>query len=293
MSSPSVAPHEQLIAEFLREIRHFNSLGAFFFRAAAARLGMNATDLQVIDILEIMRPSTAGQLAELTGLTTGAITGMIDRLEKSGLVRRENDPNDKRRVLVRLSPSETAMKEIGPLFDSMGHSWDEIAAKYDYQQLTFLIEFLRASNNTSREEIARLRTTARKSEKDFAATLEGITNGRLIFSSGASMLRLHADPELTDLFRAHFEGTQPEVKIEGGIITIRKWRRLWFLGWGQQDSEVVLNTSIPWAIEIRGGATEVTADLTGIDLIDLNVTYGMSSVDLILPAPLRTVPLRV
>jgi DNA-binding MarR family transcriptional regulator len=94
---------------------------------------MNATDLQVIDILEITGPSTAGQLAELTGLTTGAITGMIDRLEQSGLVRRESDPNDGRRVLVRLSPSETAMKEIDPVFDSVGHQWDEIAPKYDDQ----------------------------------------------------------------------------------------------------------------------------------------------------------------
>src|SRR5262245_28053331 len=110
MSSSSLDSHEKLIADFLREIRQFNGLGAFFFRAAAGRLGMNVTDLQVIDILEIMGPSTAGQLAELTGLTTGAITGMIDRLETNGLVRRESDPNDGRRVLVRLSPSEAAMK---------------------------------------------------------------------------------------------------------------------------------------------------------------------------------------
>src|SRR5258706_11644292 len=137
------------VADFLREIRQLNSLGAFFFRAAAAHLGMNATDLQVIDILEITGPATAGQLAELAGLTTGAITGMIDRLEKSGLVRRESDPSDGRRELVRLSPSETAMKEIAPLFDSIGRKWDDIASKYDHQQMASLIEFLRAGNSAS------------------------------------------------------------------------------------------------------------------------------------------------
>jgi DNA-binding MarR family transcriptional regulator len=63
----------------LGELRQFTGLAASFFRAAAARLGMTVTDLQVIDILESIGPSTAGQLADLTGLTTGAITGMLNR----------------------------------------------------------------------------------------------------------------------------------------------------------------------------------------------------------------------
>ncbi len=293
MSSSSLDSRKKLIADFLREIRQFNSLGAFFFRAAAAHLGMNATDLQVIDILEITGPATAGQLAELAGLTTGAITGMIDRLEKSGLVRRESDPNDRRRVLVRLSPSETAMKEIGPLFDTVGHKWDDIASKYDDEQLAFLIDFLRAGNNASREEIAQLRNAPKGRQKDFAAPMGSVTTGRLIFSSGASMLKLSADVELIDLWRGRFEGTLPEVKIEDGTITIRNRRRLWFLEWGQQDADIALNTSIPWQIEIRGGAAGVTADLTGLDLIELTVSYGMSSVDLNLPFPSGTVPLRI
>src|SRR5262249_20338155 len=120
-----------------------------------------------------------------------------------------------------------------------------------------------------------------------------ITAGRLIFSSGASMLKLRADTELTDLYRAHFEGTPPEVKVEGGIVTIRNRRRLWLLDWEKQDAEIVLNTSIPWQIEIRGGAAGVAADLTNINLLDLNVSYGMSAVDLDLPTPSDTVPLRV
>ncbi|MEP7288745.1 MAG: MarR family transcriptional regulator [Chloroflexota bacterium] len=293
MSSSSSESREKLIANFLREIRESHSLGAFFFRAAAAHLGMNATDLQVIDILEITGPSTAGQLAELTGLTTGAITGMIDRLEKSGFVRRENDPNDGRRVLVRLSPSETTMHDIGPLFDSIGYKWDEISSKYDDQQLAFLIDFLKSSNRASTEEIARLRNAPKGVQKDFSIALGDLTMGRLIFSSGASMLNLHADRDLTDLYRAHFKGTLPEVKIEEGVVTIRNRRRLWLLSWGQQDAEIVLNTSIPWQIEIRGGAAGITADLTDVQLTALSVSYGMSSVDLYLPNPSGTVPLRV
>jgi DNA-binding MarR family transcriptional regulator len=293
LSSTSFDTREKLIADFLSEVRQFNGLGAFFFRAAAARIGMNATDLQVIDILEIAGPSTAGQLAELTGLTTGAITGMIDRLEKSGLVRRESDPMDARRVLVRLYPNETAMKEIIPVFDAIGQKWDEVASKYDDQQIAFLIDFLRTSNNASREEISRLKTVAKDVPKDIAVALGNITTGRLIFSTGASMLSLRADAEMMDLYRAHFAGTPPEVKFDAGIITVRNRRRLWFFDWGKQETDIVLNTSIPWQIDIRGGAAGVTADLVGIDLIELNVSYGMSSVDLKLPVPSRTVPLRV
>src|SRR6478672_417455 len=91
-----------LLAELARELRQFGGLSASYFRAAAARGGMTATDMQVIDSLAITGPTTAGQLADLTGLTTGAITGMLNRLEEAGVVRRERDPNDGRRVSVRL-----------------------------------------------------------------------------------------------------------------------------------------------------------------------------------------------
>src|SRR5260221_5018760 len=107
------------------------------------------------------------------------------------------------------------------------------------------------------------------------------------------MLKLSADVELIDLWRGRFEGTLPEVKIEDGTITIRNRRRVWCLEWGQHDRDIALNTSIPWQIEIRGGAAGVTADLTGLDLIELTVSYGMSSVDLNLPFPSGTVPLRI
>ena len=91
-----------LLAELARELRQFNGLSASYFRAVAARNGMTATDMQVIDMLDGAGPMTAGQLAELTGLTTGAITGMLKRLEEAGIVRRESDPEDGRRVIVRL-----------------------------------------------------------------------------------------------------------------------------------------------------------------------------------------------
>src|SRR5438105_15388836 len=83
--------------------------------AVAERLGLNITDHKALDFAcRGGGPVTAGELAELTGLTTGAITGVIDRLEKAGFARRERDPNDRRRIILR--PTSRA-REIGRLFE--------------------------------------------------------------------------------------------------------------------------------------------------------------------------------
>src|SRR5215469_15767966 len=98
---------------------------------------MTVTDLQVMDILESTGPSTAGQLADLTGLTTGAITGMLNRLEEVGLVRRERDPNDGRRVIVRLEKGKDEMHEINSIFNSVAETWDEMVSHYDDEKIDF------------------------------------------------------------------------------------------------------------------------------------------------------------
>ncbi|MDQ6662587.1 MAG: MarR family winged helix-turn-helix transcriptional regulator, partial [Chloroflexota bacterium] len=157
MSRGSQEKHAEVLGELTRELRQFNGLSASFFRVAAAQIGMAVTDMQVMDILDLIGPSTAGQLADLTGLTTGAITGMLNRLEEAGLVRRERDESDARRVIVRLAPGKEEMHEIGSIFASFGKAWDDLASHYDEEQLAFLLEFLHRSNAISRQELVRLR----------------------------------------------------------------------------------------------------------------------------------------
>src|SRR5215510_8012039 len=129
------------VAEALvRELRQCFGLGASFFRAAAARIEMTDTDIQVIDILESTGEASAGQLANLMGLTTGTFTAILNRLEKAGLVRRERDPNDGRRVIVRLAPGSDGKQDISLLFASLGKAWEEMAAQYDDEQKAFLLE---------------------------------------------------------------------------------------------------------------------------------------------------------
>ena len=76
-----------------------------FHEAAAERLGINATDLKCLELAVGEDEITPTRLAELTGLTSGAITGVLDRLERRGIVRREADPDDRRRVVVRVDPT--------------------------------------------------------------------------------------------------------------------------------------------------------------------------------------------
>jgi DNA-binding MarR family transcriptional regulator len=284
---------EELLEALVRELRRFTGLGATFFRAAAGRAGMTAADVQVVDILEVTGPTTAGWLAEFTGITTGAMTQMLDRLETAGLVRRERDPADGRRVVVRLVGDTEAARVIGPVVASLGKGWGEVAARYDDAQLAMLVEFVTRANEISSEEIARLRGAPVDERGDVSAPLEGVESARLIFASGASRLTLRADTDMATLYRARFEGPAPEVKTEGGTVTVRYPRRPRLFDWRNRAAEIALNTAIPWQIEIRGGAADITAVLRGLDLSGLDIRGGASMVRVELPEPTGTVPVRI
>jgi DNA-binding MarR family transcriptional regulator len=283
---------KKLMGELAREIRRLNGLGASLFRAVAGRAGMNATDLQVVDLLGTAGPMTAGRIAELTGLTTGATAQMLGRLERDGIVRRERDPDDGRRVLVRLAGGEDAMEKIRPPFDSAGRAWEEMASGYDEGQLALILGFVKRANSVYEQEIYRLRE-APAEDRDFTAPLEGVRRGRLVFSSLASRLDLRGDAAMEELYRASFEGPVPDVTVEGGTVTVRYHRRLRLFDRSKQGAEVALNAAVPWQIELKGGASEVVADLRSLDLSGIEVRGGASSFRVDLPAPSGTVPVRI
>jgi DNA-binding MarR family transcriptional regulator len=280
--------------ELTRELRQFTGLAASFFRAAAARLALTVTDLQVMDILESTGSSTAGQLADLTGLTTGAITGMLNRLEQAGLVRRERDPNDGRRVIVRLERGKDEIHKIGPIFDALGKAWEELASDYDDEQIAFLLAFLTRLNAMSRKEIIRLQEAPSSEGGIFSAPLFDLESGRLVVSSPISRLILRTTEGMAELYQARFEGAAPDVKAKDGVVTIRYPRRLsGLLGGQQRAAEVTLNVAIPWQIVIQGGASDVSAELGGLDLASLVAKGGLSSIRLELPVPSGVVPIRI
>lgn len=94
----------ELIAELLREIRAAQSAVAAVDDAVAERLGVNATDHRCLDLLDQRGPMTAGALAEALGLSRSAVTTVLDRLEQRRYVRRGPNPDDRRQVVVALTP---------------------------------------------------------------------------------------------------------------------------------------------------------------------------------------------
>jgi DNA-binding MarR family transcriptional regulator len=286
-------PRAEARRQLARELRQFQGLSASFFRAAAARSGMTVTDLQVIDLLASAGPATAGQLADLTGLTTGAITGLLNRLEEAGLVRRERDPTDGRRVIVRLATGTDAGRAIDPLLASLGMAWEDLASHYDDEQTAVLLAFLERGNALSREALVRAREAPAGAGDLFSAPLGDLLSGRLVVFCGMSRLTVRADGALAELYQARFEGPVPAVTAREGVVTIRYPRRLWALGGGHGAAEVRLSAAIPWHIAIQGGASEVQALLGGLTLAGLEIKGGSSSILIELPAPSGVVPVRI
>src|ERR1700716_2092268 len=112
----------KLAEEFGAGIRSTGSLFQLLGQAAADRIGINATDLNCLNILSFSGQMTAGQLAKDTGLTTATITGVIGRLEEAGYVRRDRDTTDRRRVVIRLV-LERAVSDVATVFLPMVRAW--------------------------------------------------------------------------------------------------------------------------------------------------------------------------
>ena len=104
----------------------------FLHQAIADRLGLNITDHKCLDILVRQGAMTAGRLAQESGLTTGAITGVVDRLEKRGFARRAADDRDRRKTLV--VPQTDAMGEVADLFAELARRMEATMASYTPEQ---------------------------------------------------------------------------------------------------------------------------------------------------------------
>ena len=146
----------ELELAFATALRGTGSLMTLMTQAAADRIGINATDLNCLNILSFRGQMTAGELARATGLTTASITGVVDRLEEAGYVTRERDPHDRRRVVVKLVV-DRAMHDVANLFLPMMRAWREMAARYSDDELRFIIDYYARVEQVLREHLARLR----------------------------------------------------------------------------------------------------------------------------------------
>ena len=147
----------ELIDELTFEVRAAQSAVDQMDDAAARALGINRTDGRCLDVIDREGPVAAGRLAEASGLTTAAVTAVIDRLEKAGYARRVSDPRDRRRVLVELTP---LMRERAAVIWGPFAMFREVLSKYTVEQLELLRDFHRMGreyNETRAAEVREIR----------------------------------------------------------------------------------------------------------------------------------------
>lgn len=128
-----------LLEELEEAMRRSSAQGVLYGQTVANVAGIANSDLECMDILYLEGRVTAGRLAEVTGLTTGAITGVVDRLEKAGLVRRERDEKDRRKVFISVVPE--SIDRLSKFYVPMQQAMEKICSGYSDEELRLLLRF--------------------------------------------------------------------------------------------------------------------------------------------------------
>ena len=284
------------IDSVLRALRRVNIQGSFFGQTVAIRFGLSESDIEALEALIDMGASSAGRLSELTGLTSGAVTRVIDRLEQSGFVRRVPDPTDRRRVIVEVVPDKVA--DVQATLNRVGGASAKEIGRYTDAQLALITDFLTKMEQITRDEATSLRenpagegdSEAGGSGSEHSAPLGGLTGARLHIRSGLSALRLREGSDPQDLYRAAFEGATPQVRLRDGRVLVQ-YRGLF--DWRKRTATFGLNPAIPWTIELVGGIQKLEADLRSIDVRVIEVTGGTERIQVELGRPTGEVAVRI
>jgi DNA-binding MarR family transcriptional regulator len=275
--------------------------------AVAASLGINATDLRCLELLAAEPDVTPSRLADLAGLTTGAVTGVLDRLEEAGFLRRDADPGDRRRIVVRTIPERIG--EITAAYEPLVARIHELDGGRDR---TAYIASLTAALGAEAERL-RVQVDGGMLGDAYLAPLADVSRARLVLATGAprislnasrfgqqvrmvaeaasTRLRLGAAPGRGELIRATFGGPPPDVRNADGTVVMRFRRRM--LDTRAREVDARLNPSASWTIEVEGGLTDLDADLRDVPLDGLAVRGGANHVKLQLPRPSGTVRISI
>jgi DNA-binding MarR family transcriptional regulator len=150
-TNQSKAELEQAVKMAAREYGISTTL---FRNAVGSQLGVNATDMECLAVLFFKGIATPTELSKYTGLTSGATTAMLDRLERAGLIARQPNPNDRRGVLITVNKS--SQLSVGPLFAGTRQAQDELVSGYSIEQLQLIADFLTSLTavwETSRQKL--------------------------------------------------------------------------------------------------------------------------------------------
>jgi DNA-binding MarR family transcriptional regulator len=145
----------ELMQELEHAVRRASAQGVIFGQTVADRAGISNSDMDCLDFVILEGRVTAGRLAEVTGLTTGAITGVVDRLEQAGFVRRERDADDRRKVFIAPVPENIA--KVGKLYEHMQRAMLKAWEAYSDAELRLLLRFATQSYQTMLAATAELK----------------------------------------------------------------------------------------------------------------------------------------
>ena len=254
---------------------------------------MGASDVDALILLfQDEAPWTAGKIAEALALTTGAVTGLVDRLEKAGWVQRTRHGVDRRQVWIERTPARR--EELDAALAVQSAVLAEAAEPLDDATLERAVDLIERAAASLAEQARTPTEEPPPVEPEgtiTSAPIGGATRGTLRVASGVAHLELRAE-RIKDLFHATFRGRPPVVRVEGGTVHL-KTRGFGLFGWGGGVAKIVLTTAVPWAIDVRGGMSELKALLADLDLERIDVHGGASEVSFRLPAPRGTVPIRI
>lgn len=148
---------EALYQELVEAVQLAGTLTVLHTNAIAQRIGLSATEFEAMDIISRYQPITAGRLAEYCGLTTGAITGIVDRLERGGFVERERDPADRRRVFIKPIENATRSKKVRTLYKPIDTAFRKYICHYSRDELCLLLKMQKQANEMTEASITKLR----------------------------------------------------------------------------------------------------------------------------------------
>jgi len=148
---------KELITEVITSYRVAGNRDVAFDKLAAARLGISVTDLHCLNIVESRAGLSAGELAKESGLTTGAVTAVIDRLERAGFARRVRDERDRRKVLIEVTPAFYARAD--EIWGPAAADWQRMLGdRFSEAELATIVAFLTEAGELAERHAERLAT---------------------------------------------------------------------------------------------------------------------------------------
>lgn len=283
----------ELIGEISEAVRGLGADSAVYEQAVADRLGMSSSDIGVLGLLDRRGPMTAGELAEATGLTSGAITGLIDRLLDANLVRRDEDAADRRRVIV--TPLRRSGDYVDAIVEPMRAAATEALAGYGVDDLALIEQYITRTSTILREQTASLRGQASGTDirsivgNEAHAPRGSLQSCRLELAPSNVAFAVGSKCTEDDLFRARFYDGVPQVEVTEGVVFIRYGRR----PVRGRSADLQLNPAVSWELRTRGGASAIDADLTGLSVRSIDVKGGANQLTLNLCPPTDDAQIRI